>query len=145
MNRLTVLYDGECALCVRCRHWLARQPAWIALEFVPLQSPEVARRFPALVAWPQLNLREKLVVISDDGAIYQGHNAWIMCLYALRDYRDWALRLAQPALRPLARRVCQTVSHHRFAFSRFAQSPLTEIIRTLRVLHPRACPRKGGC
>ena len=119
MNRLYVLYDGECALCHRCRHWLMRQEAFVELTFIPLQSPDVRRRFPGLLEWDQLDLSEKLVVISDEGAVYQGHHAWIMCLWALRDYREWADRLATPALMPLARRACETVSQHRITLSRF--------------------------
>ena len=85
---LYVLFDQECALCQRCRQWLMRQEAFIELRFIPLQSPEVARRFPGLREWPDLDLREKLVVISDEGPVYQGQNAWIMCLYALKHYRE---------------------------------------------------------
>ena len=103
MKKLYVLYDAECGICQRCRVWLIRQRAYFELHFIPLQSSEVAWRFPGLKEWPELDLREKLVVIGDEGAVYQGQSAWIMCLYALRDYREWSLRLADPALLPLAR------------------------------------------
>jgi predicted DCC family thiol-disulfide oxidoreductase YuxK len=112
---LYVLFDAECALCQRCRHWLARQPAYIRLEFIPLQSPELSRRFPGIEA---LKPSEQLLVVSDAGAVYRGASAWIMCLYALRDYREWSQRLAAPALLPWARRVCELLSQHRLSFSR---------------------------
>jgi len=80
MKRLYVLFDQECALCQGCRQWLMRQQAFIELHFIPLQSPEIARRFPGLQEWDQMDLREKLVVVSDEGAVYQGQYAWIMCL-----------------------------------------------------------------
>jgi predicted DCC family thiol-disulfide oxidoreductase YuxK len=124
MNCLYVLYDAECALCQRCRAWLMRQEAFIELRFLPLQSPDIPRRFPGI---EELVLREKLVVISDEGAVYQGQNAWIMCLYALREYRAWAQRLAQPALLPFARMICELVSTNRLAISRLLKRPDVEV------------------
>ena len=56
-------------------------------------------------------------VISDTGLIYTGDDAWITVLWALKDWRDWANRLEQPALRPLARRFWQVISQNRHALS----------------------------
>jgi predicted DCC family thiol-disulfide oxidoreductase YuxK len=129
MNRLYVLYDAECALCRRCRDWLARQPRWIELEFVALQSPDLARRFKGIEA---LRPGEQLLVVSDTGAVYRGSHAWIMCLYALPAYRAWAQRLATPALQPWARRVCELVSQNRLRLSRLLlRQSAAEIGRTL--------------
>jgi predicted DCC family thiol-disulfide oxidoreductase YuxK len=116
MKRLYVLFDGECSLCGRCRTWLARQPAFLELRFLPFQSPEVADRFPVVAA---LHPEEQLLVVSDEGGVYRGPQAWIMCLYALRDYRELSLRLAHPALLPLARRFCELLSEKRFRVSRW--------------------------
>ncbi|MCE0483615.1 MAG: DUF393 domain-containing protein [Methylacidiphilales bacterium] len=114
MKRLYVFYDGECGLCRRCREWLAAQPAYLELVFYPFQS-EAARKFcPKLET---LHPEERLVVLSDKGGIYAGERAWLMCLYALRNYREWAGRLAAPALRPLAQRLCILISHNRFTLS----------------------------
>jgi predicted DCC family thiol-disulfide oxidoreductase YuxK len=116
MKRLYVLFDGECSLCGRCRTWLARQPAFLELRFLPFQSPEVADRFPGIEA---LHPEEQLLVVSDEGGVYRGPQAWIMCLYALRDYRELSLRLAHPALLPFARRFCELLSENRFRMSRW--------------------------
>jgi len=140
MKRLYVLFDEECGLCQSCRCWLIRQQAFIELRFIPLQSPEINRRFPGLKEWDQLDLREKPVVVSDEGAVYQGQYAWIMCLYALREYREWAQRLAHPALLPFARRVCETVSKNRLLISRFLKEPPVELGKKLSALHPASCP-----
>lgn len=113
---LYVLYDAECALCRRCRAWLEAQPAFVELRFVALQSGEAARRFPGIGAWDP---RGQLLVVSDGGDVYRGPQAWIMCLYALREYREWSQRLAHPALLPLARRFCELVSENRLALSRW--------------------------
>jgi predicted DCC family thiol-disulfide oxidoreductase YuxK len=145
MKRLYVLFDQECALCQGCRQWLMRQQAFIELHFIPLQSPEIASLFPGLKEWDQLDLSEKLVVISDEGAVYQGQNAWIMCLYALCEYREWAQRLAHPVLFPFARRVCEVVSSNRLLISRFLKEPVEELSKKLLALRPATCHVPGRC
>ncbi|MFL6530373.1 MAG: thiol-disulfide oxidoreductase DCC family protein [Chthoniobacterales bacterium] len=116
MKRLAVIFDAECALCLRCRQWLARQAALIPLEFIPLQSPDLAARFPGIDV---LHPSEQLLVVSDNGDVYRGAHAWIICLYALRDYREWSQRLATPALLPFAQRVCELLSQNRLTLSRW--------------------------
>ncbi len=114
MKTLYVLYDDDCALCRRCRRWLDAQPAFIELRFLPLGAAETACRFPGI---EQFHPREQLLVVSDEGAVYQGSYAWIMCLYALREYREWSQRLASPLLLPWAQRVCELVSENRLSLS----------------------------
>jgi predicted DCC family thiol-disulfide oxidoreductase YuxK len=116
MRRLTVLYDAACGFCVRCRHWLASQPQLVELEFLPAASRAASLRFPSLASGGR---PEELVVVDDAGGVYRGADAWVMCLYALRDYREWSLRLAAPAWRPWARAVFEWVSRRRALLSRF--------------------------
>ena len=145
MKRLFVLYDQECELCQRCRHWLTRQDAFVPLCFIPFQSPEVSRLFPGLKEWDQIDLSEKLVVVSDEGAVYQGQYAWIMCLYALQNYREWAQRLSHPALLPFARLVCETISRNRLIISGFLKRPTDELIRSFKELRHEPCGARGRC
>jgi predicted DCC family thiol-disulfide oxidoreductase YuxK len=116
MKRLTILYDKHCSVCCRCRVWLQQQPAFVPLDFLPLQSENVARRFPGI---EKFHPEKEIVVISDTGELWQGASAWVMCLWALREYREWALRLADPALLPFARRVCGIVSENRHKISQW--------------------------
>jgi predicted DCC family thiol-disulfide oxidoreductase YuxK len=111
MRRLTVLYDASCGFCVRCRAWMAEQPAYLEIEFLHAGSPEAARRFPGVD-------RDDLAVVDDEGGIYRGSDAFILCLWALREYRELSLDLAGPALKPLARVVFATVSSGRRWISR---------------------------
>jgi predicted DCC family thiol-disulfide oxidoreductase YuxK len=122
MKRLYVLFDADCELCVRCRNWLAQQPTFVPLVFTAFKSDEAQRRFPGIGA---LKPDEQLLVISDEGAVYRGANAWIMCLWALEKYREHAQRLAHPALLPLAKLVCELLSRNRFFLSDvlFRQEP----------------------
>jgi predicted DCC family thiol-disulfide oxidoreductase YuxK len=113
-TKLTVFYDERCELCCRCRDWLTRQPAYVPLEFVPLQSPMLEQRYPGLAAWcPE----KEILVVDEDGGIYRGGGAWLMCLWATQTYRDWASKLAHPALFPLVRKFCTLVSANRLAIS----------------------------
>src|SRR5258706_12142995 len=115
MTRLFVLYDADCGLCRRLANWLATQPALIPLVPIPAQSVRAAQLFPSQAS----QTPRELTVISDQGAIYLGNHAWIMCLYALRHYRHWARRLSHPMLLPLARQAFAALSVHRSAISRF--------------------------
>lgn len=114
MQKLFILYDERCGLCRWARRWLERQPAFLELEFLPAEREETRRRYPMLASQGR---PEELVVVSDEGGVYRGGSAWVMVLYALRDYREWSLRLGSPALLPLARQLFQLLSTHRGALS----------------------------
>lgn len=122
MKCLFVLFDADCELCVRCRNWLTQQSAFVPLVFIAFQSDEARRRFPGI---DTLKPYEQLLVISDEGAVYRGAHAWIMCLWALEKYREHAQRLAHPVLLPLAKAVCELLSRNRFFLSDalFRQQP----------------------
>ena len=87
------------------------KPKYLELVFVPASSDEARSRYPQLDH--ALTLTD-LTVISDRGAVYGGPKAWLMCLWALRDYREWALRLSSPELLPTAKRVISMISQNRY-------------------------------
>ena len=118
MKRLTVLYDFNCGLCQRARRWLEEEPKFVALEFIPAGSDHARFRFPSLAGVSSNTVDELVVVNEEDGGVYRGDRAWIMCLYALTEYREWALRLAAPRLLPLARTAFQLISEHRIRISK---------------------------
>jgi predicted DCC family thiol-disulfide oxidoreductase YuxK len=126
MKTLYIFYDGECGLCRRCREWLASQAAYLTLRFHPFQSEEARRLCPALARFQP---DQQLIVLSDEGGIYVGDQAWLMCLYALRKYRGWAGKLATPALRPLAQRLCMLISHNRLTLSQLLLKSVTEHLK----------------
>ncbi len=110
MERLTILYDERCGLCRGARRWLEGQPRHVELEFVAEGSREARRRFPDLDH--EATARE-LTVVDNAGGVYRGAKAWLMCLWALPEYRGAALRLATPALLPYARAFFEKVSSGR--------------------------------
>ena len=109
-TRLTVLYDASCPLCRRCRDWLLDQPAYVPLELVAADSAEARTRYPNI---PQRG--SELVVVADTGAVWIGPEAFVMCLWALRQWRQWSYRLSGPSLAPLAERFFLAVSRNRGA------------------------------
>jgi predicted DCC family thiol-disulfide oxidoreductase YuxK len=116
MNTIYVLYDLYCPWSSQWARWLCRRAAFVELRFIPLQSSEVPCRFPGLEA---LSSGESLLVVSDEGAVYRGAPAWIMCLYALRSFREWAIYLARPALLPYARVACPFILRGRLRLGRW--------------------------
>ncbi|MGP3999920.1 thiol-disulfide oxidoreductase DCC family protein [Streptomyces sp. 8N706] len=112
VRRLTVLYDPDCSLCTFVRNWLARRRQLVPLESVPVGSAEARRRFPALDH--PATLRE-ITVIGDAGQVYRGPAAWIVCLWALAEYRPMAHRLSTPAGAPLARAAVLAAAKYREA------------------------------
>lgn len=95
---LTVLFDAHCGVCREARAWLERQPAFLPLEFVPAGSAAARERFPGL---NHADTLRRLTVVSDRGAVYRGTGAWLMVLWALRGWRDRAITLSWPPLRPV--------------------------------------------
>lgn len=137
MQKLFILYDANCRFCCRCRRWMEDQPAYFELRFIPARSPEAECRFPGIEAYESSN---DLIVVSEEGAVYQGPPAFIMCLYALVEFREWSLRLSTPLLLPFARQMFEFVSNNRVAFSKWLHKASDdEIARELQHRPPPLC------
>jgi predicted DCC family thiol-disulfide oxidoreductase YuxK len=119
LERVTVLYDDRCNLCRAARGWLERQPQLVPLEFLPAASESARRRYPFLD--PALTL-EDLTAVADDGEVWVGAKAWVVCLWALEGKRGLAQRLSTPALMPRARAVVTFVSRHRRALGTYGEA-----------------------
>lgn len=131
MKRLTVLYDGSCALCVRCRDFLASHRTLVPLELLPCQSRSARERFGA-VPW----LGEELVVVSDEGDVWIGPAAFLVSMWALADYREWSYRLSGPELAPLAERFFVAISSQRRRIASLFRKPRCEEGGSCTIPHP---------
>jgi predicted DCC family thiol-disulfide oxidoreductase YuxK len=125
MQKLYVLYDPKCELCCRLKNWILVQRSWVEIAVMEAGSEKARRLFPELES---IAGRDDLAVISDEGAVYLNDRAWIMVMYAMVDYRDWATRLAHPLLMPLARQAFAALSKNRHLLSRMLSSEDTEMI-----------------
>jgi predicted DCC family thiol-disulfide oxidoreductase YuxK len=109
---LTVLYDPGCALCRHCRHWMLGEVARVPLHFVECTGVEARARYGD-IPW----LGDELVVVGDGGEVWAGSAAFLVCLWALEEWREWSFRLSAPAFAPLAERFFLFVSSRRKSFS----------------------------
>jgi predicted DCC family thiol-disulfide oxidoreductase YuxK len=116
MQCLYVLYDERCGLCRTAKVWASTRAAYVPLVFLAAGSDEARRR---LLGLNHSAAPEELVAVSDEGEVYRNDAAWIMCLYALEETREWSLRLATPLLRPLARQAFTAISHGRCRLSQW--------------------------
>src|ERR1700727_3719862 len=116
MEKLYVLYDPKCELCCRLKNWILVQRSWIGIAVVEQGSEKAKRLFPEL---EQIAGKDDLAVISDEGDVYLNNHAWIMVLYAMVEYRDWASRLTHPLLMPLARQAFPAPRKNRQRLSSF--------------------------
>lgn len=126
MNTLTIFYDARCGLCSSFRRWMLEQPAYVRLNFVPYDSPQALHLCPGL---PRMRADQEIVVMADDGSLWQGAAAWVTCLWALREYREWSLRLAAPGMLGLARKAVHWISGNRIGLSRLLRLKGDEALR----------------
>ena len=126
---LTVVYDDECELCRRCSTWLRFQPTYVPLELLPVSA---ARQEPRLAGIPWLGA--ELVVLDGRGRIWVGAAAFIVCLWATRDWRAWSYRLSGPSFAPLAERFFHAISSHRGRIGDFL-GPTTDDCGVGRCVH----------
>jgi predicted DCC family thiol-disulfide oxidoreductase YuxK len=110
VTSITVLYDAGCGLCTFAKDWICKQAPLARLTFLAAGSVEARRAFP------QLSPGE-LAVVADTGEVWLGNHAWIVCLWALRDYRDLAFRMTSPALLRMSREAFVALSRNRLALS----------------------------
>ena len=141
MQKLYVLYDRECELCCRLKEWILAQRSWICIEVLAAGSERARQFFPEL---EQIASKGDLTVISDDGAVYLNNNAWIMVLYALVDYRDWAIRLSNTLLAPLARQAFAAFSKNRLLISKWLNASDESVSQELRNFELEPCVVKNS-
>ncbi len=118
MDRLFILYDAGCPLCVRCRHWMEEKAAYVKLVFMPANSAEAAALFGD-VPW----LGQELVVVSGAGEVWAGPAAFIVALWALVDYREWSYRLSGETLSAVAEPFFKALSNRRKWIAQWFEHP----------------------
>lgn len=105
-----LVYDGDCAMCTR---WMRRVRKWDRegrIETLPLQSDDVARRFPQIR--PEA-LLEAMHFVEPDGRVSAGAEAAERMLRILPagGTLRWLFHL--PGGRFVADRIYRTIASHR--------------------------------
>jgi predicted DCC family thiol-disulfide oxidoreductase YuxK len=133
LTSITILYDAACGLCTRAKDWIRQQEPLVGVRFVAMGSEEARRRFGRLPAG-------ELAVVANTGEVWLGNHAWIVCLWALRGYRDLAVRLTSPLLLLMAREAFAFVSANRSALSSMLRLPSErELEQQLRMVMVPKC------
>jgi hypothetical protein len=88
------------------------EEAAVELRFVECTGPGAKARYGD-IPW----LGDELVVVGDVGEVWVGSAAFLVCLWALEEWRDWSFTLAGPAFAPLAERFFLFVSSRRKSLS----------------------------
>jgi predicted DCC family thiol-disulfide oxidoreductase YuxK len=143
MEKLYVLYDPKCEICRRLKDWILVQRSWIGIAVLEAGSEKAKRLFPGL---EQIATHDDLAVVldngSDEGTVYLNDRAWIMVLYAMVEYREWAARLTHPLLMPLARQAFAALSKNRHFLSSFLSTET--IAAELRKVEMEPCALPVG-
>jgi len=139
MKKLYILYDAQSEFALRCYAWISAQPTFCPVEFVPFQAPELVARFPGV---EKFRGQEPLLAVSGEGAVYAGPNAFLMCLHALSDYQEWAIRLSAPDLLPLAGRAFELFLVDGRKMARL-MAKLDDVKLLLLLQHQAATSRSG--
>ena len=109
----TLIYDGDCEFCLRSyrllRLWDQRQ----RLDYLPMQDPQVATRYPRL-SKDQLKLAMHLVMA--DGEYYSGANAIPHILWRLPLGWVFAWIFYLPGVLWVAKGIYRWIAHNRYRF-----------------------------
>lgn len=111
LERLTVLYDGACAVCIRCAAYLERSEQLVPLTLVDARTPAARARF-GHIPW----LGRELVCVDPLQRVWAGPAAFLITFYALARYRALVMVLCSSLLAPIAEWVLRFVSDHRGLF-----------------------------
>ena len=109
----TLIYDGECRLCVTAKEGIERLGGDRAVRFVPYQSEEAACRLgtdykpgrPAVA-----------FLVEPNGQIRRGLDAFVPLLPGLPGGRFLLSLLRVPVFRPLAYLIYRIIARYRYAW-----------------------------
>ena len=138
VKKIEVFYDGRCGMCCSFHEWIHRQERAFQIDFVPYQAERAEEVFPGIHT---LDPAREMIVRADNGEIYRGAEAWVMCLYSCTNHRDLAKRLARPAMLAVAIRVCHLLAANRHGLSKvFFRRKDKEVRKTLHQMDLLECP-----
>jgi predicted DCC family thiol-disulfide oxidoreductase YuxK len=120
--RLVLLYDAECAVCVRCRELIEARESLVPLRFVACRSQHAKNAYAAIPF-----LVHELVVVDDDtGRWWAGSSAFVMTLWALSGWRWLAELLLTAPLLPTTHAVFSWITAHRADLAWIVGAPSCE-------------------
>ena len=109
MDRLTVIFDGDCVLCRRSVRWLARQQTHVEVVSVPALHTGTKDEYGHIPGYG-----DNMVVVADDGRVWVGPpDAYLMVMWAIRGTRVLSYVLSAPVLKGLTTWAIRLVTRNR--------------------------------
>lgn len=113
MNRLTLIYDGECEFCKRWVDRIRRLDLSNHITFMTCQSEERKRLFPNI---SELECLEAMQAVLPNGRVFPGADAAVYILKELPRCRWIAFFFKIPGILPIARLVYKWIARNRHLF-----------------------------
>jgi len=123
-NRPYVIYDGNCAFCIKQIDRIKRRDHRNAMEYIPRQTPGLETRFPVLT---HADFNSGVRFIAPGGDIFVGSDAFyhILQLLPIWKYGTWLYHV--PGVRYLARWVYAWIAANRYRLSNQCESDICEL------------------
>lgn len=115
----TLIYDGQCRLCVTAKEGLERLGENSGVRFVPYQSEEAACR---LGGDYKPGRPDVAFLVEPDGTVKRGLDAFLPLLPGLRGGRVLHAILRIPLIRPIADLIYRLVARYRYQWFGSVQS-----------------------
>jgi predicted DCC family thiol-disulfide oxidoreductase YuxK len=109
----TVVYDGECALCVRSIEWVRDRDREGRFELVAYQSGGVMDRFPEI---PPSDFETSVQLVGPDRRRWEGAAAVEKILELIPRTRPVSRLFRIPLVRPIARVIYRAFARNRDRF-----------------------------
>lgn len=106
-----LIYDGRCRMCVTAKDGLEHLSGGQELRIIPYESDEAKR---VLGSRHQGGRPEAAFLVTTDGRIASGLDAFLPLLPGIRGGRVLAKLFAFPLVKPLAYRLYAFVARHRY-------------------------------
>jgi predicted DCC family thiol-disulfide oxidoreductase YuxK len=107
----TLIYDGECRMCVIAKEGIERLGGDTDVRFIPYQSEEAASRLGSTY---RPGRPDVAFFVGPDGQIHRGLDAFLPLLPDLPGARLLAWMLNIPVLRSMAYLLYRLVAHYRY-------------------------------
>ncbi|HJZ83266.1 MAG TPA: DUF393 domain-containing protein [Pyrinomonadaceae bacterium] len=114
MPRLTVLYDGQCALCRASAARVRRFDLRGRIELVDLHESSVSHRFPQV---DREEAMKWMVAVNPRGRTYKGSDAWARVGLLLPGWKLVAWVLLVPGIHRLATKIYDWIARNRYRWN----------------------------
>lgn len=126
-DKLYVIYDGNCRLCLASVAKLNELPTRSALHFIPIGQLEALEgdRLPvnALRGIDNETLYEKIHVVDGDGRVFAGADGIVRILRTVKGLKRLSVLYRIPGMRRMADRLYRYIADRRYEwFGRAGQS-----------------------